>query len=199
MAEDLWYLVGLITADGSLSKDGRHLCITSADKNYLEQIRDRFFLRNKIGIVNKGKRNQAYRIQFGDVLFYQFLESIGLLPNKSIKLGCLNIPDGYFDDFLRGLIDGDGNIHQWEHKNTKSKQWALRIYGGSLEFLQWLSARFSEKYVVKAAIYKHIGKHSYVLKMGKNSAKSVLHSCYYTNSFGLKRKIDLALECVNSP
>ena len=37
--ELLWYLVGLITADGFLSKDGRHIDITAKDYKFLKKIK----------------------------------------------------------------------------------------------------------------------------------------------------------------
>ena len=37
--EKLWYLVGLITSDGCLSSDGRHLEITLKEKEYLEDVK----------------------------------------------------------------------------------------------------------------------------------------------------------------
>ncbi|MFH1406417.1 MAG: LAGLIDADG family homing endonuclease [Candidatus Omnitrophota bacterium] len=57
---NLWYLVGLITSDGCLSSDGRHIDITSKEEEFLEKIKILLGLVNKIGIKNKGKVNQAY-------------------------------------------------------------------------------------------------------------------------------------------
>ncbi len=31
-------------------------------------------------------------------------------------------------DFLRGVIDGDGNISTWIHRTNHNRQWCLRIY-----------------------------------------------------------------------
>lgn len=55
---NLWYLVGLITSDGCLSKDGRHIDITSKDYKFLSKIKDFLGLTIKIGTKNK------YRINF---------------------------------------------------------------------------------------------------------------------------------------
>jgi len=109
---NLWYLVGLITSDGCLSKDGRHIDITSSDKNYLLQLRKATGLSNKITAKYGGNKNIAYRIQFANRQFYDFLLSVGLTPHKSLTLGSLNITENYFHDFLRGLIDGDGCIRR---------------------------------------------------------------------------------------
>ena len=42
--------------------------------------------------------------QFGDVLFYRFLESIGLMPNKSLRLCSVSVPDEYFLIFFAGTL-----------------------------------------------------------------------------------------------
>lgn len=100
---NLWYLVGLITSDGCLSKDGRHIDITSSDYEFLSKIKNKFSLTNRIGIKNKEKINMAYYIQISNKNFYDFLLSIGLIPNKSLTLDRLDISKEFFNDFLRGL------------------------------------------------------------------------------------------------
>jgi len=124
----LWYLVGLIASDGCLSSDGRHLDITAKEREFLDTGRDTLGLSNRIGVKSRGKINQTYRIQFGSVVFYDFLLSLGLVPSKSLRLGSLDVPDEYFPDFLRGQIDGDGNIRRWLHPTNGREQWVLRIY-----------------------------------------------------------------------
>jgi hypothetical protein len=46
---NLWYLVGLITSDGNLSPDGRHIDITSSDYDFLLEIKKRIGIENKKG------------------------------------------------------------------------------------------------------------------------------------------------------
>ena len=105
------YCVGLITTDGSLSKDGRHIDFTSKDLDLVECIRRELTLENRIGTKGRGGSSARYfRIQFSNVDFYRWLCSIGLSPRKSLTLGELTIPDDFFADFLRGHFDGDGTI-----------------------------------------------------------------------------------------
>ena len=68
--KDLWYLVGLIATDGCLSSDGRHIDITSKDYNLLYKLNDRSALCHKIGIKNKGQKNQAYYLGFSNKNLY---------------------------------------------------------------------------------------------------------------------------------
>ncbi len=46
--KDLWYTVGLIATDGNLSKDGRHITITSKDEEILEGLKSILFLKLKL-------------------------------------------------------------------------------------------------------------------------------------------------------
>src|SRR4030042_275039 len=191
---NLLYLVGVITSDGCLSSDGRHIDITSKDLGFLKKIKDKFRLANKTGIKNRGKVNEAYCLQFSNRNLYEFLLSVGLTPNKSLTLKSLDIPPGYFVDFLRGLIDGDGCIHTWVHPSNKRKQWSLRIYSGSKEFINWLSNTIAGLLEVFGKIHKN-GNNVWVLKYGKMAAKEIAGRCYYKNAFGLERKIRLARDC----
>lgn len=77
--EHLWYLVGLIATDGCLSKDGRHIVITSKDIDFLEYIKNVLGLKNKIGMKARGgeKEKKYGMLSLGDVNFYRYLLSIG--------------------------------------------------------------------------------------------------------------------------
>jgi len=95
---NLAYVVGLITTDGNLSKDGRHLDFTSKDRDLVETFANLLNLDNKINFKKStfNKNGIYYHIQFGNVKFYRFLEVIGLTPNKSKTIGNLLIPSYYF-------------------------------------------------------------------------------------------------------
>jgi hypothetical protein len=194
---NLWYLVGLITSDGCLSSDGRHIDITSKDHEFLKKIKDKFRLVNKIGVKNRDKVNEAYHVQFSNRNLYEFLLSVGLTPNKSLTLKSLDIPEEYFVDFLRGVIDGDGSIRSWRHPTNTREQWSLRIYSGSKEFVNWLSDTIAWLLEVFGKVHKNV-TNTWVLKYGKMAAKEISGRCYYKNCFGLERKIILAQKCIES-
>jgi DNA-binding transcriptional regulator WhiA len=194
---NLWYLVGLITSDGCLSSDGRHIDITSKDYNFMQKIVTLIGTDNKIGIKYGFKKQKAFRIQFANRNFYDFLLSIGLTQNKSLTLGGIEVPNQYFVDFLRGEIDGDGCIRNWIHPTNKREQWSLRIYSGSEEFIHWLSSATKQLLKVSGKIHKNASS-TWVLKYGKIAAKEITRQCYYKDCLGLDRKIKLAQECVNS-
>jgi len=194
---NLWYLVGLITSDGCLCKDGRHIDITSKDYKFLQDIRDSFGISNKIGTKYNSIKQKSFHIQIANRNFYDFLLSIGLKCNKSLTLNALKIPNHYFSDFLRGVIDGDGCIRRWIHPTNKREQWSLRIYSGSEEFINWLNNATAQLLRVFGKIHVN-ASNTWVLKYGKMAAKEIAESCYYKNCFGLERKIKLAQECLES-
>src|SRR5262245_26965983 len=108
-SEALAYAIGLMVTDGNLSSDGRHLELTSKDEDQLIAFMKCLDISVKIGYKTSGYTGKkTAHIQFGDVNFYKFLLSIGLMPNKTKVLGSIKVPDEYFFDFLRGHFDGDG-------------------------------------------------------------------------------------------
>ncbi len=104
------YAIGLLTTDGNLSGDGRHIIMTSKDKEQLENFLYCLDIKNKITQNISGFGGISYRIQFGDVRVYNFLLEIGLMPKKSRIIKKIDVPDKYFFDFLRGHFDGDGTF-----------------------------------------------------------------------------------------
>ena len=53
------YAIGLLTTDGNLSPDGRHLNFTSKDKELTELLRDCLGIKNTIG--KKGRKLEGMR------------------------------------------------------------------------------------------------------------------------------------------
>lgn len=200
--ENLWYIIGYIAADGYLSKDGRHINITSKDRDHLYSIRKALFLKNKIG--RKYRSNEKVKtysqLQFGDVNFYRYLLGLGFLQQKSLNLGVIKVEKGYFADFLRGVIDGDGNISSWIHKTNQSRQWSLRIVSAAYLFISWLANKIEEHFKVKGKLYIRKSKHRKnpicVLKFGKTFAKIILSQIYYDGCLALKRKFAKAELCL---
>jgi len=201
--EHFWYLVGLIATDGNLSIDGRHIVITSKDVDFLEQIKVTLGLSNKITMKGRGGNPEKKygMLSLGDVRLYKYLVSIGLTPKKSLTIGALEIPDSYFRDFFRGVIDGDGNINRWIHPSNHCEQWEVRIYSASLHFITWLQV--SAKTILGGngvIIHRPVADHNdmHVLKFGKMAARHILNHIYYKNALAMPRKSILAKACANS-
>lgn len=200
--EILWYLVGLIVSDGSLSVDKRHIDITAKDKAFLRKIKVAASLPQRVTAKSNGRGQTSHHIQIGSVSFYRFLISIGLMSNKSKRLGMIKVPEKHFAPFLRGVIDGDGGIRNWVHPGNGHEQWSLRIVSGSRHFLTWLRKETARLMRAKGKLYRETGAgfDKFVLKYGKMSAIEICRICYTDlgNALWLDRKYQLALKCVSS-
>lgn len=153
---DFWYIVGLIATDGNLSPSGRHIVITSKDRGFLYSVRRALHLQTTLGRKANGYRKEKIYsvLQFSDVKLYKLLEKIGLTKRKSLTIGPLKIPSVYFVDFLRGVIDGDGNIQTWRHASNGNMQWSVRVVSGSPRFLPWLKEKISAQIGVEGRLHK---------------------------------------------
>lgn len=178
---DFSYAVGLITTDGSLSKDGRHLNLTSKDIEQLGTFSKILNLTNKID-TKKSSFNPSgkyFQIQFGNVKLYKFLLSIGLTPNKTKTLGSLLIPDEYFPDFLRGHLDGDGFTYSyWDKRWKKSFMLYTGFISASWLHIEWIQFTIKRLFNLEGKI-KYVGRSVYQLLYAKRASVVLLKRLYY--------------------
>jgi hypothetical protein len=200
--ENLWYVVGLIAADGNLSPNKRHINITSKDREYLFLIRDALGLQSAVGRKARGvETEKKYSVlQFSDVGFYDYLVNVGLCSKKSLVLGKIEIDSRYFKDFLRGVIDGDGCIRGWVHKSNGHQQWSLDITSAAPVFIRWLKEEIENKLHVKGRLYTHLHKGKKnkinILKFGKLAARVIIREIYYEGALALDRKVAIGKLCL---
>lgn len=183
------YAVGLLTADGCLSKDGRHIDFTSKDKDQVILFMKCLNLSTKLSKKSSGNGGMAYRTQFGDVLLYQFLLSIGLTPAKSKTMAALAIPHEYFVDFFRGYFDGDGSsFSYYDSVYEKSYRFYLSFTSASPAFIDWLRGRLSEVLGVEGYI-GHNRNNPYIqLKYSKKEAVLISRYMYYRKDLPCLRR-----------
>ncbi len=204
---ELAYAVGLITTDGNLSKDNRHITLTSTDRQLLCTFKCCLGKNNRIteNTPTKRFRKKAFKVQLSDVTFYDFLIKIGLFPNKSLTIGELKIPQKYFVDFLRGHLDGDGSIIYYKDRynsylNPKYVYDRLFIYfiSASKKHVKWLQKNIIKLKKIHGNIecLKFKTKTNnpfYRLKFSTKEAKIILNSIYYKNNLPcLLRKYQIA-------
>jgi len=193
-SHNLAYAIGLLTTDGCLSKDGRHIDFTSNDIDLIETFKSCLKLNNKICLKRCGEGNRVCnRVQFGDVVFYRFLLCVGLMPNKTKKLGKLNIPDRYFFDFLRGVLDGDGYVQVYQDSvYPNSQRLYTRFACASLKHLLWLRKKIKKFLGIEGSVQKTVKK-IFELRYAKSESIILLRAIYYSSqSPCLKRKHEIA-------
>lgn len=195
---DFAYVIGLMTSDGNLSSDGRHLNLTSKDIEIVLTAKHILGLENKIGTKarDRSKEKKYYVLQFGDKNFYEFLLSIGLTPAKSKTIRFVHVPKEFFRDFLRGCIDGDGSIDSFMHPESLHRQIRVRLCSASPLFLAWMLNTIRELCTVEGGyIMQQKNKGVGVLAFAKADSLILLDFMYYTDSVpALARKRVVAEE-----
>lgn len=187
---ELAYAIGLLATDGCLSPPGHLIDLTSVDreqlKNFNRCVRVDFLIAPK----KSSTTEKALRVQFKNVLFYEFLLSVGLTPAKSKTLGPLKIPGRYFFDFLRGSFDGDGCTYSYFDPRWRSSfMFYTSFASASPAHLSWL----------RKEIYRRVGVHGHIttngrhitqqLKYAKADSLKLLRKMYYSrNVVCLSRK-----------
>lgn len=177
------YAIGLLTTDGNLSPDGRHINFTSKDKEMMLNFRSCLRLKNKIGQKSRGggEKKKYFVLQFSDVNFYGFLLEIGLMPNKSKKLEIIEILDVYFFDFLRGHFDGDGTFYSyWDPRWRSSFMFYSELISASKKHILWLQDKIFHLLNIKGHITKSKNNSCYQLKYAKADSLKLLPKIYYS-------------------
>ena len=182
------YAIGLIVSDGNLSPDGRHIHFTSKDKELIEHFIAALGIPNQF-IGRKARYQETdkryFVVQFGDVLFYRFLLEIGLMPNKSRRLGRLNIPDELFPHFFRGLFDGDGSFFSyWDKRWRSSFMYYTSICSASAAFLLWLQQTTARLWAIRGYISRSKTSNTQQLMYAKK-ATNILVPHMYEKTEGL--------------
>jgi len=180
-SSDFAYAIGLITTDGNLSPDGRHINFTTKDGELAELFKQCLGLENRIGKKARGgeKEKKYYCLQFGDILFYKFLLGIGLMPCKSKVLKELKIPEEYFFGFLRGCFDGDGSSYSYRDPRWKSSfMFYISIASASPVFIHWVKSQVTMFTAAKGHITKDKNGSTYQLKYAKADSLRVLRRLY---------------------
>jgi hypothetical protein len=190
-SNNIAYLVGLITSDGNLEKEKKRLKVTNKDFEIIEHTRD--IVKNEItGRTYKPVESEKdgcnwWNYQFTSHSFYDFCTNIGLMPNKSLIITELDIPDEYFSHFLRGLIDGDGN-----YSFNRDKYINIRIFSGAETFLKNLLIKLKEMYKIDGGSV-FLGSKSYVLHICEADSLILLPKIYKDDTYSLSRKKQIIL------
>lgn len=195
-SKGLAYVIGLITTDGNLSSDKRHLAFVSKDIEQIILFAKILKLKNKIS-PHQSSYNPSgkyFHIQFSNVGLYRFLTDLGLSPNKSHTIGELKIPPKYFTDFLRGHLDGDGNISIVKHPESCHPQLRLRFCSASIKHLRWLKIRIAHMYDINGGFISKSVQNAQYLTYSTADAKRLLEFIYYDGvKYFLYRKHDYYL------
>lgn len=153
-SSDFAYALGLFATDGCLSGSERHIIFVSKDVEQLQNFIQALRIEVPISYTLSGFTGKKIpRIQFGDVLFCDFLKSIGFTSNKTKTIGKIDIPDKYFFDFLRGHMDGDGCTYSyWDSRWKSSFMFYTTFVSASRSHIDWIQGQIERL----AGVHGHI-------------------------------------------
>ena len=188
----LAYAIGVLTSDGYLKKDGRHIGLTSKDLELIEHLQGALGSAYRVSRSGRGGETEKknYRLEFSNTRFYRFLTSIGLTPAKSKTIRQVSIPNKFFADFLRGLFDGDGTFYSsWDTRWNHSLVYQISFASASRSFITWLQVTLAAQYSVKGFVRR--GDGVYNLRYVKGDTRKLFTAMYQSGPvFFLRRKYD---------
>ena len=181
---DFAYASGLLVTDGCVYRDGRHVNLTSKDIEQITNFKMALHIDNAITMKSRADEQvkKYYVVQFSDVYFVRFLDSIGIHPAKSKTLDKVFVPPEYFFDFLRGVFDGDGYVHSYFDPRWRSSfLWYLGFCSASPKFLHWIRYELFIRLGLKGHITKTKSNSCQQLKYAKSEAIKIVQRLYKLN------------------
>lgn len=176
------YAIGLLATDGCLYKNGRHISLTSLDVEQLNNFNKALNIDVKISTKQGIRGTFCTHVQFSDVLFHQFLISIGITPAKSKTINLIKVPKKYFFYFLRGCFDGDGSFYSYYDKRWKSSfMFYLTLASTSPQFLDWIREELRGRISVVGHISKAKDTSTHQLRYAKKEAVEIIKKMYYND------------------
>lgn len=177
---NLAYAVGLIVTDGSLSKDGRHIDVSSVDREQLENFLYSIGRNCKIGVKKSGAGIFCFRIQFSDVNLYKYLLNIGITPNKTKSIGSIDLPEKFFYDFLRGHFDGDGSIYSYFDLRWRSSfMFYFCFVSASENHILWIRNKLTSNLGIMGTLTKPKSSSVWQLRYAKKESLVLIRKLYY--------------------
>ena len=186
--ENSAYILGLICADGNIAwnpkKSYRTLTITAAEKDVEQLERIRLLLGSTKPLLYSEK-TKSYRLTVTNKKICQRLMKLGITPRKSLNIRFPKIPEEHLKHFIRGVIDGDGNVRYVNRK--RSPYFEITVSSGSKKFLDALIEVIKNKCGIDAKTRK-IGKNTYVVQYSCCRGEKLAKFVYANANIYLQRK-----------
>ena len=197
-SDEMAYIVGLTATDGCLVTGRRAISFKSNDRQLVETYLRLLGRLNSVKSHPTNRGGIAYYAQFHDSRLYEWFRSVGLTPRKSLTMGALCVPDGFFLPFARGLLDGDGSIinkvYRADTGGSSDYYWEYLITSfnsASREHIQWLRATLLRLFNLKGSVQMSrttSGNPYFQLRYGKAASSRILSLLYPAGAPCLERK-----------
>lgn len=169
LKEDAAYFLGVLAADGNVSKDEHRITlgVCEKDKEIIEKfkfaIKSSHPIKRYIRILhNKSYPQRVFR--FNSPHMCNVMKQYGIVPNKSLSLNFPELPEKLIPAFIRGYFDGDGSI-----TITKQKNKFIYILG-TKPFLETLKMHFNK------ACNTNVGW------IARHNKSNIYHFCIHGNN-----------------
>lgn len=150
------YVAGLVATDGHINYSNNRICIRVNNEGAditLQNILNYFECNNKVAYYKTG-----YEIRITSKYLIEGLESLNVKGTD--KTYTLQVPHNFYNEdclrlYLRGVLDGDGNIHLTKSKYTQRYvNGQFRIVTASKLFIEGLSNILDKHLNIKCPISK---------------------------------------------
>jgi hypothetical protein len=179
---DFAYAIGLLVTDGCIYSNRKMINFTSKDEEQMRNFVRCLGIKNKIGMKSSGSNREKkyFNLQVGDVIFCNFLNSIGIMPRKSKIIGGVSIPFEYFFDFLRGHFDGDGTFYSyWDPRWRSSYMFYTVFISASEKHVLWIREEIFHRLGIRGHVTKTGEAPMYEIKYAKTESLKLLPKMYY--------------------
>ena len=198
------YLLGIIQTDGSVRTSNRNAALTiTQHKDYAWYIKA--MLLNLSDYVGDTEDRNCRQLQVGSKQIVNDLINIGIVPNKTYTQsdGDINnlwnsIPEEYKGDFIRGLIDGDGNISFFTQKGGVNESCNIGFVSVKEHLIDILIDYIYRKFNYKCG--KHKDGNVYKLSITDYNKSLEIGNFLYTNfqyPFGHPKKASAWIKRLN--
>lgn len=153
------YILGFILTDGTVS--GTTASIHQKDKTILELIGKALKFNAPVRKRQNGK-SHIHSLTINRKEMVDDLLALGITENKSLSVSFPDVPEDYLPHFIRGVIDGDGWVHE--------KGYTMNVTSGSYAFsAALLNVLLKQKYNARLETYNYGGNDVHrVWVSGKN-------------------------------
>lgn len=186
-----YYWLGFIAADGSVNEKSLNIELKDIDENHLIKFNE--FMGSNRPIKNRINNMGCHcsKLSIGSLDLVDYLAQYNIVPNKSLifNIPIDKIPEQYRFDFVRGMIDGDGNI-----QIQSDKQISLTFCSGNEKCV----SQMRDMLGITNKISFSSGAYHFQVK-GNHAAKIVLDKLYATSTeqTRLERKYNIYKQTLN--
>lgn len=179
------YVLGLLYADGSVSKDGFY--IKMKDEELLLKIKNILKAEQPVKYVNYDSCYNAYLLTINSQKMSRDLIKHGCFINKTYTLQFPKIEKSLYSHFIRGFFDGDGYLGITDNKSTCR----FDLTSASVDLLKLIREVISSFSKTKGSLRKENGKsNAWHLRFSGSQVIDVMNWIYKDATIFMKRKHD---------